>query len=82
MEDCEDQADGVIEKLQDLKSQLIAKRNQLKEELGLPKNVWIWSHDSQSKVDSSVKSIDCLFHKINKRAFMKNREIILVHWQK
>jgi hypothetical protein len=39
MEDCEDQADGVIEKLQDLKSQLIAKRNQLREELGLPKNV-------------------------------------------
>jgi hypothetical protein len=38
MEECEGQADGVIEKLQDLKSQLIAKRNQLKEELGHSKN--------------------------------------------
>lgn len=39
MEECEGQADGVIEKLQDLKLQLIAKRNQLREELSLPKNV-------------------------------------------
>ncbi len=39
MDECEGQADGVIEKLQDLKLQLIAKRNQLREELGLPKIV-------------------------------------------
>ena len=34
MEDCEGQADGVINKLQDMKQQLISKKNQLRKELG------------------------------------------------
>lgn len=35
MEECEGQADAVINKLDDIKQQLLNKKNQLKRELGL-----------------------------------------------